>query len=123
MVNPGVVGFLRGDSLSEIMRLADDVPPVPQGRGPFSWSAPAKYMGLLVISLLAASCWTEGNSYFLADGETERFLTMNRCEREATAKHPEGTSKYSGYECRGKFLGLTTTKRDYYNGKLQSETR
>jgi hypothetical protein len=80
-------------------------------------------MTFLLACWLATGCYAEGNSYFLTDGETERFLTIGRCEREAAAHLPDGQPKYSGYKCRGKFVGFTTSKRDYYNGKLQSASQ
>jgi hypothetical protein len=73
-----------------------------------------------VILVTGAGCWAEGNSYFLGTGETERFLTMARCEREATASFRDGNPKYSGYECRARLPGFTTEKRDYQSGKLQT---
>lgn len=84
-----------------------------------------KISGLFACTLTAAllsGCYAEGRSHFLASGDTEYFLTMGRCEQEAKAKYADGQPKYSGYECRGKFLWFTTEKRDYYEGKLVSTT-
>jgi hypothetical protein len=77
---------------------------------------------LLLFTLLLTACYAEGNSYYLSSGETEYFLTMNRCEKEAIAKYTNGEPMYSGYECRFKFLWFTTQKSQYYAGKLISET-
>lgn len=81
---------------------------------------------IFVAGIIAASalsgCYAQGNSHFISSGEIEYFLTMGRCEEEAKAKQRDGSSKYSGYACRGKFLWLTTTKRDFYDGKLTSST-
>lgn len=74
---------------------------------------------ILVLAMLSG-CYAEGNSHFLASGETEYFLTMSRCEQEAKAKYEDSQPKYSGYECRGKFLWFTTQKRGYYDGKVVS---
>lgn len=71
---------------------------------------------LILISL--SSCYTEGNSFFLGKGEVEYFLSMKACEKEATAKWTDGKSKYSGYECRSKFLIFTLEKKEFYEGKI-----
>jgi len=47
---------------------------------------------------------------------------MSRCEREAATRYAGGGPKYSGYECRSKFLWFTLEKRDYYEGKATSVT-
>lgn len=78
--------------------------------------------GIVAVSALMSGCYAQGNSHFLSSGEIENFLTMGRCEDEAKAKYIDGSSKYSGYECRGKFLWFTTTKRSFYDGKLTSST-
>jgi len=57
---------------------------------------------MVVLAVLVSGCYAEGNSFFLATGETETFLTMDRCEREAQSKHQDGRARYSGYECRYK---------------------
>lgn len=84
-------------------------------------------IGPLFACILSAAllngCYSEGNSRSLASGEPEFFLTMSRCEKEAIAKHANGLPKYSGYECRGKFLWFTTEIRNYYEGKLVSTRR
>lgn len=77
---------------------------------------------VVVLAALLSGCYAEGNSFFLATGETETFLTMGHCESEAQAKHEDGSARYSGYECRYKFLGFTLRKKRYSNGKLSRTT-
>ena len=79
-------------------------------------------VGCGTIFFFLFGCYTEGNSHFLASGNTEYFLTMKRCEDEAKTKYSDGSAKYSGYECRQKFLWFTLKKRDYYEGKLSSQS-
>ncbi len=79
------------------------------------------YMCLATVSL--GGCYAEGNAFLIGTGEVENFLSLERCEREAQAKVKDGSSRYSGYSCRGKILFWTTEKREYYEGKLTSETR
>lgn len=74
----------------------------------------------LAISL--SGCYAEGNSHFLSTGQSEVFLTVSRCEREAQSKYQDGSPKYSGYECRYKFLIFTLRKKDYQSGKLSGKT-
>lgn len=76
---------------------------------------------VLLVSLLSG-CYAEGNSFFITTGETENFLTMGRCEREAQSKHQDGGARWSGYECRYKFLVFTLEKKRYEDGKLSSIT-
>ena len=63
-----------------------------------------------LLSLLAlftlTGCTAEGNSKFIEKGETRYFLTMKACEMEAHSEYEGGGRKYSGYECRKKFLGI-----------------
>lgn len=47
----------------------------------------------MMLALLTA-CYAEGNSYFLTDGQAERFITMGACEREARAQHSGGGAVY-----------------------------
>jgi hypothetical protein len=42
----------------------------------------------------------EGNSYFVGKGESQRFSSLATCEKEARSTHPDGTSRYSNYDCR-----------------------
>ena len=77
---------------------------------------------VVVLAALLSGYYAEGNSFFLATGETETFLTMGRCEREAQSKHEDGGVRYSGYECRYKLLLFTLEKKRYSNGKLLSTT-
>ena len=69
--------------------------------------------GLLLATLSISGCWAEGNSYFLSKGDSETFISMRVCEKEAKSGH------YSGYECRAIVLGMRygETQR-YYEGKL-----
>ena len=53
---------------------------------------------LAVFALVG--CTAEGNSYFLGNGETTRFISLAACETEAKSKQADGTSRYVGYECR-----------------------
>lgn len=82
---------------------------------------------LIALSILAvvvlASFRVEGNPYFLADGQTEYFLTMLRCQREASSTFSEGGSRYSGYRCTRKFLWFTLEAQQFYNGKRTSTVR
>ena len=79
------------------------------------------FVCLLFVGLLSG-CSTEGASHFLTSGETEYFLTMNQGVEEAKTTYADGKPKYSGYECRSKFLGFTIEKRDYYEGRLVSRS-
>lgn len=79
-------------------------------------------IGYGIITVVLAGCYAEGNSHFLASGEAEYFLTMERCAEEAKTKHSDDSPKYSGYECRGKVLWFTTGRRDFYEGKLSSQS-
>ncbi len=81
-----------------------------------------RFCTLFLSALLSGGCYTEGNSHFLASGKTEYFLTMDRCSEEAQARYSDGQSKYSGYECRGKFLIFTLEKRDFFNGRIIPHT-
>lgn len=62
-------------------------------------------------------CYADGNSQFLARGETRWFLTMSACEREATAVYTSDGPVYSGFECRRRFAGFIIETRTYENGK------
>ena len=81
-----------------------------------------RFVGYGSISLVLVGCYAEGNSHFLASGDTEYFLTMKRCEEEAKTKYSDGSLKYSGYDCQRKVLWLTIEKRDDYEGKLSSQS-
>ena len=72
---------------------------------------------LLTCAGTLGGCYAEGNSEFLAKGETKLFLSLSACEEEATAVYSTGGSVYSGFECRGKFLMFTTETRSYGSGK------
>lgn len=77
---------------------------------------------LVLLAISLSGCYAEGNSHFLSTGQTETFLTMSRCEREAQSRHQDGSTKYSGYECRSKFLIFTLQKKNYQDGKLSGKT-
>lgn len=77
---------------------------------------------VLSLSLLAgfmatSGCYAEGNSHFLADGETERFLTIRRCEAAATSAYQDGSPRYSGYICKEKLFLFTLQERRFESGK------
>ena len=71
------------------------------------------------FAVLLAGCYTQGNSYLVADGEKELFLSMARCETQATSRFPDGSPKYAGYVCKKKLAGFMLEERDYSNGKLE----
>jgi hypothetical protein len=75
----------------------------------------------IAIAVLAiASLRVEGSSHFLADGHSEYFLTMSRCQREASSTFDQGGHRYSGYECARKLLWFTVETQDFYNGERTS---
>lgn len=81
---------------------------------------------LLLSAILGGAltgCYAEGNSVGFGVGDSETFLTLARCQREATATYAGGGLRYYGYECRGKVLGFVTEKRTYSDGKLTSQTK
>lgn len=80
-------------------------------------------VALVLPVIILSGCHAEGTSYFLASGETEKFLTLSRCEREAQSKHQDGSPKYSGYECRYKFLVFVLEKKNYVSGKLSRNSQ
>jgi len=56
---------------------------------------------LPVLAVFAlVGCTAEGNSYFLGNGETTRFISLAACETEAKSKQADGSPRYAGYECR-----------------------
>ena len=55
---------------------------------------------LLPFSVTMAGCTAEGNSYSIRKGESQRFISLATCEKEARSSHPDGTSLYYNYECR-----------------------
>ena len=73
---------------------------------------------LATACLSLGGCYAEGHSYFLGDGETERFASMARCEAQATTKYQDGGPMYSGYKCKERLFFLTLEERDYQSGKL-----
>ena len=79
-----------------------------------------KLLPASLITIFMTGCYSSGRSHFLSYGEPEYFLTMNGCEEEAKSRHQDGSSKYSGYECRYQFLFFTLSKIDFYEGKIQS---
>ena len=74
---------------------------------------------LLAAFLVAAltSLRVEGSSYFLGEGETDYFLTMSRCRREAQSTYRDGGYRYAGYRCTRKFLWFTLDTEEFYSGK------
>lgn len=58
------------------------------------------------IAILISGCTAEGNSQFLAKGETKYFLAMKDCEKEALSHYDDGGRKYTGFECRKMLLGI-----------------
>ncbi len=78
----------------------------------------------IAIAVLAiASHRVEGTSHFLADGQSEHFSTISRCQREASSTFDEGGRRYSGYRCARKFLWFTLETQEYYNGERTSAVR
>jgi hypothetical protein len=77
---------------------------------------------VFTVSALTSGCYSQGNSHFIASGENEYFFSMDSCEQEAKSTYSDGSPKYSGYECRQKLLWFTIQKRDFYEGKLSSES-
>jgi hypothetical protein len=73
--------------------------------------------GLAAICATLPGCYAQGTSYTLNASDTEYFLTMKRCEDRAQATNPDGSPKFIGYKCFGKFLFFTTEMRDYYHAK------
>jgi hypothetical protein len=55
---------------------------------------------LSITTLVISGCTAEGNSYFVGRGESQRFISLATCEKEARSSHPDGTSRYYNYECR-----------------------
>jgi hypothetical protein len=76
---------------------------------------------VLVLITFAVTFRIEGYSQFLGRGETVHFLTLGRCEREATSTYPDGGRRYSGYVCKRTFLGLTLDTVEFYDGKRVSQ--
>ncbi|HEY5972276.1 MAG TPA: hypothetical protein VIT22_09950 [Pseudoxanthomonas sp.] len=72
-----------------------------------------------VARILLTDCHVEGHSYFLTNGEPERFSTMESCKSEATAKHSDGTPKYAGYNCTKKLLFVEIGQQDFYGGEAR----
>lgn len=70
-----------------------------------------------IVASALAGCYADGNSEFLAKGETKWFLTISACEREATATYTSGGVVYSGFECRSRFAGFIVETRAYENGR------
>jgi hypothetical protein len=83
---------------------------------------PAIVLSTVTIVALVAFR-VEGHSSFLADGETQYFLTMSRCQREASSTFSQGGSRYSGYRCTRKFLWFTLETQDFYDGRRTSSVR
>jgi hypothetical protein len=73
-------------------------------------------LAVLLASVLSG-CYADGNSRYLAAGETRLFLTMAACEKEATATYTSGGPVYSGFQCRSRFVGFLVETRDYEEGK------
>jgi hypothetical protein len=77
-------------------------------------------MRIMIIAslLLVGGCTAEGNSYFLASGQTTRFISLAACKTEAQSKHADGSPRYAGFECRELLLdtwALNVVR--YENGK------
>lgn len=77
-------------------------------------------VAIAIAVLAVASLRVAGNSHFLADGQSEYFLTMSRCQREAVSTFDEGGRRYSGYRCARKFLWFTLETQEFYDGKRTS---
>lgn len=72
---------------------------------------------IAAICITLSGCYAQGTSYSMNASDTEYFLTLKGCEEQATASNPDGSPKYVGYKCYGKFLFFTTEMRDFYHGK------
>lgn len=59
---------------------------------------------LAIGSVFLSGCYVQGNPFWLGDGPTTSFLTMDACRTEAAASHADGSPKYAGYRCRSMFL-------------------
>ena len=77
---------------------------------------------LPITTLVISGCTAEGNSYFVGRGESQRFISLATCEKEARSSHPDGTPRYYAYECRQLlFDRWTVTSKHYEDGKLLTE--
>ena len=72
---------------------------------------------VVTVTALSLGCYVEGNSYFLAEGEADYFLTMSQCEAEALAVRNDGSRRYAGYECRRKLLWFLLSTQEYSYGE------
>ena len=82
----------------------------------------AATLSLLVIAVVLSGCTAEGNSYSVGKGESQRFISLATCEKEARSSHPDGTPRYHAYECRQLlFDRWTVTSKHYEDGKLLTE--
>ena len=79
----------------------------------------AATLGLLATAVVLAGCTAEGNSYSVVKGESQRFISLATCEKEARSSHPDGTPRYYAYECRQLLLDRWVLKTARYeNGEF-----
>lgn len=83
----------------------------------------AKIIAICLAASFLTGCYAEGHSFFLANGETQRFLSLARCESEAMSTDKDSGPKYAGYICKQKLFFVTLEQRDYYDGKPISSTK
>ena len=73
-------------------------------------------VALVAIGLTA--CYAEGKSLAVGATRKDHFLTINRCEAEATRTLTPGVPKHTSFVCEAKLLGLTLEQREYVDGGL-----
>ena len=76
-----------------------------------------KLIPILAALGLLAGCYAEGNSSYVADGQTRRFTSLAACEDEATASYGRGQPIYVNYECRAIRFGMIADVRRYSGGR------
>ena len=76
-----------------------------------------------VLISLGGCGYAEGESHYLSTGGTRRYASLKVCEKEATARHPDGGPQYSGFECRAIRFGAITTVRKYQAGERYDHER
>jgi hypothetical protein len=77
----------------------------------------------LFISVPLVGCTAEGNSQYLGKGETQYYLNMRTCEKEAQSEYTSGGRKYSGYECRKMLFGIFQLESKTFDSPNSGEIR
>lgn len=80
---------------------------------------PGKTMWRRWLTLTAAAlcgCYAEGESFYLGQGQAVRYPSMSACRDSATSRHPDGTPRYSGYECRSVRFGRIVQAEEFWDG-------